>query len=578
MAFVTELRTAMLIPTVAGVRVAKEVAVSDNGAEDMAARNGSTVVAGADDMGRLLGAYRSILGELSLPAVLLRIVECACDLTGARFAALGVVGSDGTLAQFVHTGMSADQVAAIGPLPQGRGLLGALIQHPEPIRVANISADPRSAGFPDHHPPMGSFLGVPIKLRDEIYGHLYLTESMAGEFSQADTDVVVSLAGTAAIAIENARLYEEAQRRQDWLQASTVITRRLLTSTDTAMSDIAEQVKRLAGADVVTVVLPDGDGRLKVALATGHGEAELTGIGYQADRTLSQAAMQTGEPIRLAGPLASDELQVHLSEFVSVGPVMAIPLIGSGAPRGALVVARAPGRPAFSLAELDMAGTFAGHAAVAIELAEARASQDRLILLEDRDRIARDLHDHVIQRLFAAGLTLQSVLSAQAQAQVVAGKLARVVDDIDDTIRQIRTSIFALHGPSTAGPASARAQLMSVVDTVSAASTFIPRIKFTGPIDSVVGAELLPDLQAVVREALTNVSRHAHATTVEIDLTAAQGWLLLDVADDGIGLGVSSRRSGLDNLRRRAEARAGRFEVSSAPDQGTHLHWGIPLT
>ncbi len=536
-----------------------------------------TVITVADNLSRLLVANRSILNELSLPRVLLRVVECACELVHAKFAALGVIGADGSLEKFIHIGMTTDQVAAIGPLPQGRGLLGALIKDPEPIRLADISTDPRFNGFPAHHPPMSSFLGVPIKLRDEVYGNLYLTESVDGEFSQADTDLVVSLAGTAAIAIENARLYGEAQRRQEWMQASTIITRKLLTSTDAdALKTIAEQVKVLARADIVAVVLPGDDGLLRVAVATGQGSAVLTGLTYQGDHTLSLAAMRTGEPIRLTSPWDADELRVHMADFVSVGPVMAIPLIGSSSTRGALVVARAPDAPAFSLAELDMAGTFAGHAAVALELADARVSQDRLNLLEDRDRIARDLHDHVIQRLFAAGLTVQSAISGQTPDTT--GKLSRVVDDIDDTIRQIRTSIFALHDSHLNGTSGPRAQLMGVVDDVAATMDTTPRIRFVGPIDSTLGVDLLEDVEAVLRESLTNVSKHANADTVDVVLSTSDGWLVLDVSDDGTGIVDRSTRSGLDNLHRRAEKRTGRFVVTSAAEKGTQLRWSVPLT
>ncbi len=534
------------------------------------------VVAARERLRKLLSANRSILSELSLPAVLRRVVECACDLLGARYAALGVIGSDGNLEQFIHTGMSADRVAAVGALPQGKGLLGALITDPRPISLADLRSDPRAGGFPPHHPDMRSFLGVPIRLRDEVYGNLYLTESHTGEFTEEDTELLISLAGTAAIAIENARLFQDSRRRQDWLQASTEITRRLMTEDDSAaLGDIAEQVKVMADADVVTVVLPHGLNQLRVEVATGQGAADLTGLVYDLDHTLSQAAIETGEPIRLSGASNSRNLRVHLAEVVKGGPVMALPLSGSGATRGVLVVGRLPGRSAFSLSELDMAATFAGHAAVALELSDARAAADRLSLLEERDRIARDLHDHVIQRLFATGLTVQSVVAGRAPDSIA--KLSRVVDDIDDTIRQIRTSIFALHGAPAGVPSTVRAHLMGIVDAVAATMDTPPRIKFAGPIETLVSATLLDNVQAVMREALTNIARHSRADNVEVELTVADGWLTLELNDNGVGIGQATRRSGLDNMRHRAESLGGRFELASAPQKGTSLKWTAPL-
>jgi signal transduction histidine kinase len=534
------------------------------------------VVAARDGLRKLLTANDSIMGELSLPSVLRRVVESACELTDARFGALGVIAADGSLEQFIHVGIDPADVPAIGPLPKGHGLLGALIAHPEPINLTDLSADPRSSGFPAHHPPMSSFLGVPIKLRDEVYGNLYLTESKSGGFTKEDAELAVSLAGTAAIAIENARLFRDSQRRQDWLEASTSITRRLLTKpVENALTDIAEQVLVLAGADVVIVVLPVGDQKqLRIEVATGAGATDLAGRTYPDNGTLSQAAIETGQAIRIASANSAQDLRVHISDVVKVGPVIALPLTGSGLPRGALLAARLTGSSAFSLAELDMAATFAGHAAVALELADARAVGDRLMLLEDRDRIARDLHDHVIQRLFAAGLTVQSVLSGRIPDS--ADRLSRVVDDIDETIRQIRTSIFALQTQPT-GAVSIRAQLLKTLDEVAMTMDNDPRMRFSGAIDTLVEPEILDDLQAVLRESLTNAARHAKASSIEVEVRIVEGWLTLEVIDDGIGIGVPVRSSGLANLEHRALQRGGRFRASPGPVCGTILSWTIPL-
>lgn len=543
--------------------------------EQLVSRAGE-VVAARDGLRKLVAANGSILGELSLPEVLRRVVESACDLTRARYGALGVIGSDGTLEQFIHVGIDSADVAAIGPLPTGHGLLGTLIAHPEPITLIDLGADDRSYGFPEHHPPMHSFLGVPIKLRDEVYGNLYLTESLDGQFTSEDSELAVSLAGTAAIAIENARLFRDSQRREDWLEASTRITARLLTRpVDNALRDIADQVHTLADADVVIVVLPVGDGQqLRIEVAVGQGESELTGRVYADDDTLSQAAIDTELPIRIAIANDAANLRVHLSDVVKVGPVIALPLTGSGKPRGALLAGRLVGRSPFSLAELDMAATFAAHAAVALELADARTAHERVTLLEDRDRIARDLHDHVIQRLFAAGLTVQSVLSGRAINST--DRLSRVVDDIDETIRQIRSSIFALQTKPD-GESTVRSQLLRTVEEVATTMDRPPRIRFSGPIDTLVPTEVIHDLRAVLCEALTNVARHAGAGSVEVDLAVADGHLTLDVVDDGVGIGTPVRSSGLANMRYRAERHDGLLVLRAGKTKGTHLQWKIPL-
>ena len=540
--------------------------------EELVGRAGE-LMAARDALRRLLAANRTIMGELSLPGVLRAVVEAACDLAGARYAALGVIGTDGNLEEFVHTGLTPDQVAAIGEPPRGRGLLGTLISDPSPIRLPDIAADPRSVGFPANHPPMRSFLGVPIRLREAVYGNLYLTD--AREFTDEDTELVIALASTAAIAIENARLFQEAQRRQQWLQASTDITRNLLTGpADGAMVAIADQVREMADADVVTVVLPTGPDRLIVAAVSGQGEQELEGLTYARANTLSELAIESGEPIRLGHSGDVGLPVVRLSDIVKVGPVMAVPLVGSKGTRGALVVGRLEGRAPFSVAELDMASTFAGHAAVALELADARSTTERLLLLEDRDRIARDLHDHVIQRLFGAGLAVQSATAMSPEPS--RSKLSHVVEDIDDTIRQIRTTIFELqapHSPTT----SLRTRLLGVVDDLSDSLGTSPDVRFAGPVDTVVPEDAVDDLEAVLRESLVNIAKHAQAHHVSIGLSATGGWLILQVTDDGVGVGKVTRRSGLANLGKRADSHRGQFSVAAVEPTGTRVTWGVPL-
>jgi signal transduction histidine kinase len=489
------------------------------------------------------------------------------------------------LEQFIHVGIDEDTVHVIGHLPTGKGLLGALIDDPHPIRLRRIADDPRSVGFPDGHPPMSSFLGVPIRVRDEVFGNLYLTESPAGEFTADDEEVVTALAATAGVAIENARLFEQSRKRQDWLQAATRITRQLLSDVgEEPLRLVARQVLKIADADIVTVVLPTPAGeRFMVEVAAGDREQDFVGMTYPVRNSLVELVSTTRRPVLIGDVTEESTYRVHLSELSPVGPVMVLPLIGSQDVRGALAVGRRHGRHPFDEADLDMATAFANHAALALELADARADQQHMLLLEDRDRIARDLHDHVIQRLFAAGLTAQSTASAVTDERH-RQRLERVVSDLDETIQQIRTTIFQLHGAVAPIDSTVRAKVLEVVAQITALLPFEPDVRFIGPIDAVVPDAVIDDLVAVTREALTNIARHAHATQAVLTLTAGPASLILEVIDDGDGMGNTDRRSGLDNLRHRAENHGGTLVITSAastqrgwPREGTHLRWSIPL-
>lgn len=527
----------------------------------------------------LLAANEAIMGHLELPAVLKQIVKAACELVDARYGALGVIGPDGGLEQFVHQGIDEETATRIGSLPKGLGLLGAVIENPHPIRLHRISDDRRSVGFPAHHPPMSSFLGVPIRIRNVVFGNLYLTGRRFGDFTKNDEELITAVAGTAAIAIENARLYEEGGRRQRWLQASAEVTQQLLAySGEDPLSVIARSVQELSEADVVTVVLRAGTpGDLMIEVATGVSADRLTGLVYSDQRSVAGAAIDTGEPILIEDIDKQDDFTLSMRDVVSAGAVMALPLAGSSKPRGCLLAVRLSGRRGFTKSDLEMAMAFANHAALALELADARADQQRVILLEDRDRIARDLHDHVIQRLFAAGLSLQSLQTRESDP-ATATKLEQVVTDLDDTIRQIRTSIFDLRGSLTPGSASVRAQLIQVVADQTPQLGFEPTVRFTGPVDSLVDPALADEFAAVLREALSNVARHAQATQVVVTLTVSVDQLCLEVGDDGIGIGAPTRRSGLDNLEQRAVCRGGSLTVTSKPDKGTQLRWQIALS
>ena len=521
----------------------------------------------------LLRAQGAIIGVLDLQAVLRQIVQAACELVDAPFGALGVITPDGTgLEQFIHVGMDDSTVAEIGRLPEGKGLLGALIKDPRPIRLEDLAADTRSVGFPAGHPPMRGFLGVPIRIREEVFGALYLATLVPRGFSSGDEELVTSLAATAGVAIDNARLFETARRRQIWLQASTDMTLQMLTgSPDEVFTTIGHKVKEMTDADTVTFVRPAPDeDQLVVEVAVGIGSQELKASTYPIDNTLSQYVLETGVP--LVVDVSRDELpmqgSVYLSSVVPVGPVMVLPLVGAGTTRGVLFAGRLQGRLRFTEDDVEMATAFANHASIALELVETRRDQQRMLLLEDRARIARDLHDHVIQQLFAAGMGIQAVAAGLDEPR--AEQLEEVVGRVDEAIRQIRSSIFQLTPHRFGG--HLRTAVMEVVAEITPVLGFSPDVSFSGPVDILSDPQLTGDVAAVVREGLTNIARHACATRAQVTVSGNADEMTVCVSDDGVGLGDSGRRSGLGNIRRRAEQRSGTLAIEDAAP-GTRITW-----
>jgi signal transduction histidine kinase len=528
----------------------------------------------------LLRANSLITSDLTLPAVLRHIVGAAREVVGARTAALGVIGPSGGLVEFVHEGMSAEAVAGIGHLPQGKGLLGALIDEPQPIRVRHLADDPRSSGFPPEHPPMGSFLGVPIRVRDEVYGNIYVTDSTRGpEFSAEDQELLTALAATAAIAIDNARLYAFAQTRGEWLQASAAITRQLLapdSDDDLHLQMVAERTKDIADADLVVMAFPaDTDPpQLRIEVTAGADADHLRGQLLPVNGSLAGQVCTTGEPKLQAQPTDGTGLAALTSSAVELGPVLCVPLAGWGRVHGVLIAARLAGRPGPTPDDVDVVASFVNHAALALELAEARREQEWTRVLDDRERIAADLHDHVIQRLFAAGLNLQG-LTATAGPGRTTDRLQATIVELDDTIKQIRTSVFQLQQDRHILDTGVRGRLLDLLTELTPALGFAPALRLSGPMEGTLSEAIAEDLFAVLREALTNIARHAGARSADVDVTAAGGPLTLRVGDDGRGMGLTQRRSGLANMRRRAEAHHGTFDVTPRTPSGTEVFWSV---
>ncbi|WP_030963137.1 GAF domain-containing sensor histidine kinase [Streptomyces sp. NRRL S-378] len=536
-----------------------------------------------DRLNGLLEAVMSVGRELDLPQVLRGIVEAAVVLVDAEYGALGVIGDDKNLAEFLPVGISDGLRAQIGDLPSGHGILGELIRHPEPLRLSEISEHPASYGFPDHHPPMHSFLGVPIRVREEVFGNLYLTEKRGGaEFDAEDEAVLSTLAVAAGIAIENARLFEEVRLRERWLEAGSDITSALLSGApeNEVLGGLLERAKDITGADMGVFYLLGAGGELRGSLALGKGAEAHRGIVLPSARgTLAEAALARDGLIAVPDVASDERVTVQPERWRGFGPAVAVTVGTKEKLSGVLILARMQGRPVFACAEVAALPGFAGQAALALELADRRRDSEQMSLLEDRDRIARDLHDLAIQRLFATGMTLQSAQRFVDHPQA-SERLARAVDDLDATIKIIRSTIFGLREHEAPGEASRmRSRVLRALDGASQALGFAPALRMEGLIDTDVPSAVADETLAVVGEALTNVARHAEATRVEVSISAADGNLTVTVTDNGVGLHGGGRRSGLRNLAERAERLGGRMEVAARADgeQGTRLEWQVPL-
>ncbi len=536
----------------------------------------------ADDVlaaqGRLRGLLRAnaaVAADLSLPVVLRRIVDAARDLLGARYAALGVIGRDGLLEQFVHAGMGGDLVAEIGELPSGQGILGLLITEPVPIRLADLAAHPASAGFPEGHPPMGAFLGVPVRAGEEIFGNLYLTEpAHGGEFTAEDEELAIALAAAAGGAIANARRFTESEQRRQWLAATSDLTSLLLSGEASHPHQvIAEHGVMAAGADFAVLAVPDGTGQATVTATAGLTAGGLEGQVMPLDDSLAGRAILTGKPFLVTNYRHEQAAGDALSS--AAGALMVIPVAAGEDVLGALIVGRIAGRPGFTDASLEMAASFATHAAVSLELAQARANQITVARTEDHDRIAGDLHDSVIQELFALGMGLQS-LAGRIGTPVHAGQLIEYTDTIDKVIRKIRDSIFQVQAREPS-PAGLRDRMLELIGEHAPQLGFTAGIAFAGSLDSATHGALTHDILAVTREALSNCARHAQATAVGIAVAVEDGVITLNVTDNGRGIGKPARSSGLTSMRHRAERNAGTLKLTTPADGGTCLTWTARL-
>jgi signal transduction histidine kinase len=512
----------------------------------------------------LLDAVVAIASDLDLHSVLSRIVVSACELTDAKYGALGVIGSDGSLDDFITHGIDDELHRQIGDLPHGRGILRLLIDEPVPLRLEDLRRHPRSYGFPDHHPPLRTFLGVPVRIRGTVFGNLYLTEKQGGgEFSAQDERLVLALASAAGFVIDNARAYLLSEHRRQWLEASAELTEALQPpiSIDRALRRFTSAARSLSGAAATAVVRfhDTGDPTLE------------TSTGPAADRfpTLLPRIGEILDQVERSG--RGDAIEsLSLDGF----EVVVVPLRAHFTASGALVALLQDGHRFVDLEERELLASFADQAALAIDRAQAMVDREELAVVSDRDRIARDLHDVVIQRLFATGLQLQGMRSIIVNPEV-GQRIEKAVDDLDQTIRDIRTTIFELQHRQGG---SVRSLVRALVKEYAPVLGFTPTVRILGPVDTTVASGLSEQLLAVLREALSNIARHAVADQAEVEIAASPSEVVLTVTDNGTGLPADRVESGLRNARRRASAHGGDLELLPGEPGGTIFRWRVPIT
>ena len=536
----------------------------------------------ADDLVRaqehiegLLGAVVSMTEDLSLETVLDRLVQSACELVGARYGALGVIGEDQQLSHFITVGIDEDGVRVIGDLPNGHGVLGQLIREPRPLRLHELGEHPMAVGFPANHPPMRTFLGVPVRVRNVVFGNLYLTEKIGGQdFSAEDEDLAVALAAAAGVAIQNAKLFDDSTCRQRWLEAGMDVSDRLKDQqrSDTENLDMIAERALNASASVLALIAsagPDGTIRCRTSVGAQSVPAgqELAAAAVLAEVLATGESKALGDPLAVFGPALTEKL----------GPVL-VSALGSnsdGHRDSVLVLGRAAGGPRYTEVDVEQSTMFASRVGLTLDLLKANQLREEHALFTDRERIAADLHDLVIQRLFAAGLSIQGLRRYVSDPAAHERRVAGITAELDDCIHQLRDTIYSLQARDSDRELLSGRVLRAVQEAANAAG-FLPRVQLSGPVDDAVGDDVAEQLLRVLHEGVSNAVRHSGSEDISILLAAAHGEVVLTIKDKGRGFTDPKRISGLNNMKNRAAGVGGSCVIDSVPGQGTTVTWRAP--
>lgn len=533
----------------------------------------------------LVQAGIALTSELSLDAVLQKLVETAAELTGARYAALGVLDpTSDNLERFVTSGIDAETRKAIGEPPRGRGILGALIHDPEILRLHDLHDDPRSVGFPPNHPPMKTFLGVPVRLRGVVYGNLYLTEKAGGaDFDSEDEASVELLAAQAAVAIENARLYETATRWAAQLESMNEVMNILVTEfdLDTLLQLVADRLRELIDARLVAISLPQGEG-LRMVAVSGEGAEEYAGLELSA-RSKSMRVLSRKRSERVDSILDDPEVEQEAARRLGARSALYVPLLARDQAIGVVVAHDKLGSELrFTDADLRLAEIFAARAAVAVELRQrvARDALQRVVTAQEleRRRLARELHDETGQALTSILLGLRG-LEEVKDPEALRATVAEVRDLVRSTLQDVRRLAVELRPKALDdfGLVAALERLTeNFAEQTGISIEFAPNL----PGDVRLPAEVETALYRIVQESLTNVVKHARAGRVSIVLTRKPNSVSIVVEDDGIGFEPGRETGdgiGLIGMQERVGLLGGRVALESRPGAGTTFVAEVPL-
>jgi signal transduction histidine kinase len=533
----------------------------------------------------LLDATVALTSELSLESLLQKLVETAAALTGARYAALGVIDESGTeLERFLTTGVDAETHRAIGDLPRGRGILGVLIRETRALRLGDISADPRSVGFPPNHPPMHTFLGVPVMLRGVAFGNLYLTEKWGGgDFTDEDEELVTLLAAQAAVAIENARLYESATRWSRQLESLHDVVRSMVEETelDRLLELVCRRLRDLIGARLTLILLPENES-LRVAAADGDGASRLVGDRMPREHSKAGRVLDRRQSARVDAVLDDPEVNQEEARRLGVRSGLYVPLIARGRAIGIVAVHdKLGGEARFSDGDLRLAEIFAARAAVAVDLSQrvARDTVRRVIEAQEqeRTRLARELHDETGQALTSILLGLKSIRAAKDEAAAEQAE-AQLRELVVSALQDVRSLAVELR-PSTLddfGLVPALERLGATLEDQSGVRVAVE----AGLQDRRLPPEVETALYRFVQEGLTNVVKHAEAGGVSVVIASRDGGVSAVVEDDGRGFAPDDVRPdalGLVGMRERLALLGGTLAVESKPGRGTALIAYVPL-
>jgi signal transduction histidine kinase len=524
----------------------------------------------------LLAAFAAMADNIDLDTVLERVISAACHLVDARYGALGVVGSDQTLSQFITVGLEQDEIRRIGSLPAGNGMLGLLVREPMPLRLHDLRDHDKAVGFPKNHPQMTTFLGVPIRIHGAVFGNLYLTDKNGGvDFTDTDEELLVALAAAAGVAIENSRLFDDSSRRTRWLEGGLNAARELLGQSDDGRNDlelIAHHALIASQSDLTVVLRDFGNQRGLICEAADGVNAGLFVGQSGADNVQLEGLTAQSAPLQLT----ENDIDRMLpgAPPATISTALLTRLGGTGE-RQFLLFGRSRGAASFSYVDHEMVRSFSSHVALSLELLRVHRQREQEAVFGDRDRIARDLHDLVIQRLFAAGLSIQSLRKHVSDREPLE-RIGTVTAELDATIRELRDTIYSLRSVPQITPTFTSSIFALVADAFDG-HRLQPVVHLSGPLDSVVDPDWADHVRAVLLESLSNALRHADAHSITMALQALPDHLELRVSDNGRGFDQKAFQNGLANMQRRAELCGGILTITSPLGGGTEVVLIIPL-